>query len=250
MNIELSNTYGKDYLQWKEWGKHCSFGELDESQRAYYRAELRNTKLELIRDVLEIGFGNGSFLAFCKENSWNTLGTEMNPELVTLALERGFQAVDANRLVLAEAQSWDLIVAFDVLEHVDQSKLIEMLVLIRQLLRPGGVFVARFPNGDSPLGLQLQHGDITHLTTLGSGKVEYFAKTLEYEIVSLRGAVQPIFRDGFASTLRRLLIVPLKNVLELLIKKLFFPGTRVAFLSPSLVVCLPLLLRKLILNCD
>lgn len=231
-----THLYGEDYIKWKNW----EYGKsgLSKDYEIYCQAEIKRTELKEIRTVLEIGFGNGDFLTYCQKQKWHVVGTEANHTLIQLARKAGYEALSANELDSLQTTSFDLIVAFDVLEHIDQSQLSLFLSSIRRLLKDDGVFLARFPNGDSPFSLASQHGDITHVTTLGRGKVEYFAKNGGFEIIYCGGAAQPIFCGSLVGTLRRMLIVPVKRSLEILFRTLFFAKSRIDFISPNLVIAL------------
>lgn len=233
-----TGRYDDNYLRWKDWAAIDSFGRLDAAQEVYYRAELARAGVRSPARVLELGFGNGEFLAFCRQNSWPALGTEVNEALIEAARRDGYTAIRAAELGDEGGEQYDLVVAFDVLEHLNQDDLCRLVALIASLLRPGGVLLARFPNGDSPFGLSLQHGDITHLTTIGSGKVEYLAKFANLDIVFLGGPAQPLAGRSLSGKLRRLLIASLRGLLEASFKRLFFSSTRVCYFSPALVVCL------------
>lgn len=230
--------YGSEYLSWKNWGTIHSFGVLDASYEAYCNAEIKRARLSEISNVLEIGFGDGNFLAYCKIKKWNVVGTEENQELVNLAKSLGYDAFHTSELEKIPVDSFDLIVAFDVLEHIEQKYLYGFLTQVKKWLKKDGIFLARFPNGDSPFGLSVQHGDITHVTTIGRGKVEYFAKNLGFDIQFIGGAAQPIFCGSLLGTLRRLLIVPIKASLEFFFRVLFFSKSRINFISPNLLIVL------------
>jgi len=59
---------------------------------------------------------------------------------------------------------FDVIVVFDVLEHLTLEEILIFLDRAKQLLVTGGVIIARVPNCASPYGLAYQNGDFTHLT--------------------------------------------------------------------------------------
>jgi SAM-dependent methyltransferase len=229
--------YGEEYLKWKSWGDK-SFGRLEKQVESYYSAEIRKTKLQNIHNVLEIGFGNGSFLTYAKKRNWNIIGIEMNDALVAQAKAFGYDARRSEAFDSLEADQFDLIVAFDVLEHISQDELPAFLTTIRKVLRAGGVLLARFPNGDSPFGLPYQNGDITHITSIGSGKVEYFAKAIGFAIISIGRQAQPIFCGSYPHFFHRLIANPIKQCLEFCIRMIFFPRSRIIFLSPNMVIVL------------
>ncbi|MES2546343.1 MAG: class I SAM-dependent methyltransferase [Pseudomonadota bacterium] len=186
--------YGEDYLSWKDWGS-SSFGKLSAMDCKYFSCEIDRAKrsFDANSTVLEIGFGNGSFLQFAKTKGWEISGTELNENLVKIAAENQFNVFHTENLTAFENTSYDLVVAFDVLEHIPQDKILLFLSEIKRILKPNGCFIARFPNGDSPFGLSHQNGDVTHVTFIGSGKIKYFVSKLDVELVTVGGEARPFF---------------------------------------------------------
>ena len=131
---------------------------------------------------------------------WDVFGVELNDNLISSAKKAGFE-VKPDDLIKFEKSEFDLIVAFDVIEHVEQSEILDFLVTYKSLLADSGKVLLRFPNGDSPLGLQLQNGDPTHKTWIGSNKIQYFAEMCGFEVVELRGASQPIWVGSVITSL-------------------------------------------------
>src|SRR4029453_16158704 len=103
-------------------------------------------------------------------------GIEVSAEMRDAARRHGFVALDTSLSELAATSAtYDLVVAFDVSEHWDTAELMQNFAHVRDLLAPGGLFLARFPNGQSPFGRAFQHGDFTHKSTLTTYKIEYLA---------------------------------------------------------------------------
>jgi SAM-dependent methyltransferase len=186
--------------------------------------------------VLEVGFGNGAFLSFSQERRWDIYGVEINEALVNVALDRGFSVALAGDLGGFKDDSFDLIVAFDVLEHIHQDALSEFFKDIKRVLRPGGFFLARFPNGDSPFGLINQNGDVTHITAIGSGKAHYYAAKYDLKIVFIGGEAQPLTGLKFTSLVRLSLTLPLRKLINWCVCMVFFSRSNVAFTSTNLTV--------------
>jgi len=224
--------YSRDYLEWKGWH---NFGTLLPFERIYFGCELKKSGIpSSIKNVLEIGFGAGKFLAYGKEKGWNISGTELNPYLLGEARKNGFAVVE--RIEDIADGSLDFVAAFDVLEHIAPEHLERFLALIKSKLRSGGKFLARFPNGDSPLALRNQNADPTHLNFIGSGKAEYYAKALDFPLCHLSGQAAPLFCGDLKLFAYRLYSTPLKLLVEIFVRLLFFPKTKVNWTSPNLVV--------------
>ncbi len=230
-------SYGADYLNWKNWGNE-NFGKLRKTDNAYYKSEIHRIGRRLPNNlrVLEVGFGNGSFLKFSKTRGWDISGTEVNEELVKSAKKQGYSVFNSEDLSIFPENTFDLVAAFDVIEHIPQGDLGGFLLEVKRILKNNGHFIARFPNGDSPFGLPNQNGDVTHVTLLGSGKVKYFANKVGMELLFLGGQAEPIFGTNLVHFVHRLIAVPVKRIINVVIRNIFFPKTSVDFCSSNLTL--------------
>ena len=189
-----------NYTEWKRWDG--VFAASDKEAR-YFVAEFADIPLRG-RRVLEVGFGNGSFLAWAKSEGADVAGIELNAEMRDAARRNGFVAFDASLAALASQDArYDLIVAFDVLEHWDANELSGNFRAVRALLADGGLFVSRFPNGQSPFGRVYQHGDFSHKSTLSTYKIEYLAETSGLEIVRIANPCRVPSRASALGSLRQ-----------------------------------------------
>lgn len=222
------------YREWKSWDE-AGFGELKPQTKAAFDVEVKRTGLTDIKNVAEVGFGHGSFLSYARQRGWTITGTELLPSLVATAQKAGFQAA-ADLDDVADG-SLDLIAAFDVLEHLTHDQLEDMLALFRRKLRVGGAVLVRFPNADSPVGLVNQHGDVTHITHIGSVKARYFAERGGFAVRYIGPEAQPILCGHTAHMIHRLIAVPARALLDAISNFLFHPGgDKVSMFSKNLVL--------------
>jgi SAM-dependent methyltransferase len=231
MNIRVSEPY-LTYKAWKGWGP-TQFLNCSEYEFHYFRKEF-STYAFRDRNVLEIGFGNGEFLAFAKSRGALLWGTEVIPELCELARLQGVTVLD---LDLSDAAPevvgrFDLIVAFDVFEHIAFDDLLVLLKRCALLLAPGGQLIARFPNGQSPFGRFYQHGDHTHRAWLSASIFEHLCTELPFEFAGASRPRSPIF-GPFGKNVGRRLKLATQQALEWFIGKTY--AIRVP-LSPNVVV--------------
>ena len=165
-----------EYADWKGW-KPGDFGYCAAPTERYLAWHVNRAFAGAVparMNVLEIGFGNGAFLGFCRKRGFEVTGVETDPDLVARAATAGFQA--ANDLGQAESASpFHLVFACDVLEHLDRPAIEDLFRRLPRLLADGGRVLIRVPNGDSPFGRRHQHGDITHVTTFGEFKFRQLA---------------------------------------------------------------------------
>jgi 2-polyprenyl-3-methyl-5-hydroxy-6-metoxy-1,4-benzoquinol methylase len=156
------------YADWKNWIS-SEFMRYDAHDAAYFSGELRGLDLEGLL-VLELGFGNGKFLAFARDKGAIVAGTELLPEAIRQASAAGLRVYrpDLTDAVLESPGCYDLVIAFDVLEHLTHEEIQALFAQLARLLRPAGLVIARFPNCASPLGCVSQNGDLTHRSSLSA----------------------------------------------------------------------------------
>jgi SAM-dependent methyltransferase len=226
------------YSKWKGWGAVGQFGHLSPGESQYFGKELRDVRRHgrPIHDVLEVGFGNGAFLSYCRERGWNVSGTELGPDMVSAGREAGFNVFPADELARVPEKSVDLVAAFDVLEHIPSDEIVSFLIELSTKLRDGGMMLFRFPNADSWLGNAMQNGDPTHVSAIGYLKMAYFALQANLDIVKFRGATRHGFATSFVNGVYSLVAGPIIAVIALLKRMLYFPGIPVV-LSTSNVIC-------------
>ncbi len=228
------------YMSWKSWSSE-EFGSFSSGDAAYFQQELRAAGILQLRGcrVLELGFGNGHFAAWSMAQGAIWTGIEMIPELVASARGKKWDAHAAvgTHDVPEGLACFDLIVAYDVLEHLPTGGAVELLSRLRPLLADAGRVVARIPSGDSPFARAIQYGDVTHATPIGSSAVVQIAQSAGLEVLQIREPVFPIWGSGLVAACRRLLVAGLRRALFPLIR-LVFMGTRRAILTPNMVFVL------------
>jgi len=200
------NSY-QDYEGWKQWPK-ATFGSWSAVEAAYFSAELKRVGIKSCAGlrIFEIGFGNGAFAGYVRSMGGEYFGSELNGALVTRAREFGLTVFEGGiKEILAtdKPASFDAVVAFDVLEHLDVADIQSFLLDAGELLKPGGVVLARVPSGDSPFGRGTFHGDITHCTALGSSAVRQLASQTGFDVTDIGPPRLPIFRLGPMRAIRR-----------------------------------------------
>lgn len=171
----------RDYEVWKGWDKTFVFSAEDDE---FFSGETRSLAIAGA-SVLEIGFGNGSFLAWARSKGASVAGTELNSVLQEAARKAGVELVstDLAEAARGNAGRFDTIAAFDVFEHLTASEIVAALGSCETMMKPGSHLILRFPNGQSPLGLAPQNGDPTHRTALSRSIFEVLMRGRKFEIV-------------------------------------------------------------------
>jgi len=103
--------------------------------------------------VLDVGCGDGAFLALARGCGWDVLGLEPDPKAALAAARRGLPVIDGDLARLdGQASVFDVITMAHVIEHVHDP--VAVLRACHRLLKPGGTLWLETPNAGS-LGLHL-----------------------------------------------------------------------------------------------
>ena len=225
----------ENYINWKGWNT-SSFAFTSNLEKAYFENIFKLINLKSSSRILEIGFGNGAFMGYARANSHLCDGVESNKNLINTAIEHEF-SVYKSIFEIESNKQYDLIVLFDVIEHIPQVDIQEFILKIETLLNESGSIFLRFPNGASPFGLANQHGDITHCNIITIPKLNYWCNNSKLEITLSRGSVLPfIFQHNYLKMPSKILKLILYRLTERFVR--FISNQSRGVLSSNLEVVL------------
>lgn len=117
--------------------------------------------------ILELGCGPGYLLDYLKLNGFNNItGVDISREQVELANSKGHNVLldDIFNYLRNSSNKYDIIFAFDLIEHFTKDELLELTNLIYNSLSDAGLFIIRTPNGQGYFSGHIIYGDLTHQT--------------------------------------------------------------------------------------
>ncbi len=103
----------------------------------------------LPRRALDVGCGDGRFLAALKKRGFTVEGLETDPVAADMARRRAGAVIHERPVETSDLtpESFDLVTLLHVLEHVPDPR--ETLAAVRRVLRPGGALLLALPNAAS-----------------------------------------------------------------------------------------------------
>ncbi|MEM6343186.1 MAG: class I SAM-dependent methyltransferase [Bacteroidota bacterium] len=154
-HIPGENEIGK-YYQSEEYISHSNTSKgLINTLYQWVRNYTLGQKRKLIEKLsgrksgalLDIGCGTGEFLGTMKTAGWQTLGLEPDEGARAQAKSQGVEVRETEQLFSLEADRYDVITMWHVLEHVH--RLHEYLEKIYSLLKKDGLLIIAVPNYSS-----------------------------------------------------------------------------------------------------
>ncbi len=155
--------------------------------------------------VLDLGCGGGEFLSFLSGRGFsNLIGIDASAQ----QMERAKKNVPNARLINGDVteiaqfapETFGLITAFDLLEHLPKNEVLPLLTNIQKRLVHKGVLIVSVPNCDSPFGPGVRYGDITHETGFTRRSLTACLKLVGFVEIEFRESV-PV-PHGLISTIR------------------------------------------------
>lgn len=119
--------------------------------------------------ILDIGCGMGFLMMALEQNGFaNVNGIDIDEGQVKSCQSKGLKVElvkDTIQYLNDHASHFELITAFDVLEHVPVEVQIDFVSAVHKALKDGGKFICSVPNANSLLGNRNRYIDYTHWVT-------------------------------------------------------------------------------------
>lgn len=117
-------------------------------------------------NILDLGCGNGTNMNLLKNKLGysNVYGVDLSESQVSLAQRHvtNVQLGNALDYLGSISVTFDLILAFDLIEHLTKIEALKLIKLCFEKLNPGGRVIFQTPNASSPFFGSVRYGDFTH----------------------------------------------------------------------------------------
>lgn len=223
-------VYIKKYLQ----------NEVGRRKTAHWRID-QFRRLKTSARLFEIGCSGGLFLDEARKAGFEVSGSELNRAAVeyarnTLGLTV-FEEIDLSKI--DTSHKWDVVVMFNVLEHV--SKPTELIrFIIDEMLTKDGLFVVEIPNIFTFLskieGNRAQHLSFAHYYYFSQVTLSRLVNQLGLEILQMQWGKR-IYPIGISSDLLLRRYPSMKSVVSRLLKSMHLYDLVVPFRTHDFIFC-------------
>lgn len=162
-------SYRKRYESYGE-----NFGTINSVDSAAERKKKNKTKVWLTRNwlptdqdavIVDLGCGTGEDLAFYISQGYsNVVGVDISPTQLNYAAKLNVKTEEADIFdsLKDRDNKFDMISAYDVIEHLTKDEVLDFLSLTFKSLNNEGTLILRTPNAASLFASNLRYGDFTH----------------------------------------------------------------------------------------
>lgn len=207
------------YRAWKQWDR---LFDPQDHEAVLFEKEFRGVAISGKRWI-DIGFGSGALLGWARAKGASIAGIEVQEDLLNAAAANGVMKFDS--LDSVPAKSFDIITAFDVLEHIPREQLIAFLTEVRRIAAHDATIVFRVPNCQSAAGLLNQFGDATHVTMLSGPIVEKLCNDAQLKVSRIREAVDIVLPIPLPWRLLRPIQLLIRMALRKIMRIMLAAGT-------------------------
>lgn len=141
----------------------------DRGARAPYIQHLIRQYLPSDRaiQIFDLGCGSGTVLSLLQTAGYHSVsGVDISQEQVAKAQRLGIQGVQHGNLLSTlqgtDDAKFDLILAFDILEHLTKSELLALADEVHRVLKSNGRWLIQVPNAEALFGARIRYADWTH----------------------------------------------------------------------------------------
>jgi SAM-dependent methyltransferase len=117
--------------------------------------------------IVDLACGSGAYLYYLRNAGYtNISGIDVSPEQIELAHRLGISEARCrdlrSELNEMDSGSVDAVVMIDILEHLENNELFEILDQVFRVLKRGGICLGHMPNAEGLYGMRIRYGDLTH----------------------------------------------------------------------------------------
>lgn len=179
MNFDYSIYYKIFHREDKEY--------FEQMVRAYTWLERYIPKKEA--KILDVGCGFGFAIYALKKLGYkNVRGIDIAPEMVKVGKKLGLEielVEDSIAYLSNFPENFDVILAFDVLEHVPKDKQLDFVRALYNALKRPGTLILTTPNANARFACRYRYSDWTHTISFTEHSITFLLKNAGFEQIKI-----------------------------------------------------------------
>lgn len=165
--------YSRHYRRW-----HSDSPEQEAALLQYYRQALGSfLPAEKSARIVDVGCGMGRVLLALKSMGYTNLsGLEYDEGQAAYCRKKGLEVEltqDTPAALRRHANSFDLVLCTDVIEHIPHDQQLDFVAAIHESLKPGGKLICTVPNANSALAMHWRYIDWTHHESFTESSLDF-----------------------------------------------------------------------------
>jgi len=187
----------------------------DRAFDAYYGSVLPKEKTD---KIVDIACGSGDFLSWLKNKGYNNIfGIDISKEQI----ERARKNIGNNEVEMRDVfeflkdkkDNFDMIIALDLIEHLEKEEILELLRLIYEALKTSGRLLLSVPNAETLFAGSILYGDFTHEIAFTRASLSQVLRLNGFQEIKFL-KTEPIVH-GFKSFVRFLIWKAIKQLIKI-----------------------------------
>lgn len=189
--------FNKNYFEKNKDSNYKSYKDMELLKKNYFQKIIKDIKIKKDFKILDIGCAYGYFLKLCEDNGCKTYGIDISKYAIKKAkkiTKAKLYCYDVNNgLFFFKKNTFDLIIMFDVIEHLDSP--FKILKEVKRVLKKNGIIIITTPNINS-IDLFIKkifgkdnkwHGffDQTHKYIFCPESLKFIVKKYNFKIIKL-----------------------------------------------------------------
>ena len=130
--------------------------------------------------LLDIGSGRGEWIQKCNENGFKSIGLELDTKMANDCKKLNLNIKQGDALSLLDQfseDSFSIVSAFHVIEHMNHENINELLIKSKRILKPEGLLVLETPSIDNLMvSSKSFHLDPTHINPIHPDLLAFMIK--------------------------------------------------------------------------
>jgi len=158
--------------------------------------------------LVDLACGGGKLLHFFRDHGYcNISGVDISADQVALARQVVSNVTQGDVIDYLEANHgrFDLIIGFDMIEHLNKEEVLRFLDAAFEKLHSGGRLIIQTPNAEGPWGAQYRYGDFTHEIGFTPSSLTHLMQLTGFSSIECRECDPVPFGYSILSTIRAFL---------------------------------------------